>query len=437
MRLGFEGTGASVEIADDALLRRAIACAADRWPHGPVAAASDPASTVTRLGRDDYLLEAPGQDPVRDDALCVACAMMIDVVQAVLAEQPDMLSFHCAAVEIGGSLLLIPSRGHAGKSTLVARLAAEGIRIWCDDILPVAPGDREGLALGIAPRLRLPLPKHTSPGFRAFVSRHLSVDDGAYGYLRLPDGQLARHGETARLGRILILDRREGARAELGRASRSDALRALIGQNQTMRSASGALLDRLHAMMDRLPAYVLRYHDLEEAAALVTSTFASPLNPSGLPRLDVRFIDGQAGGDGSPVPFDGGLGNSHSHPGAPSNAIPVPEAARWRRAPGIVIREVDGDVFLSDPGGARLFHLNAMGAGLWSVLEHPTSLADAAEMFATAFPDVQPQRIRTDLAVLFGSLAAAGLVEAPLEAPGSTDTGAIEPRRAAQAKYTT
>ena len=52
-----------------------------------------------------------------------------------LAENPELLCMHGAAVKIGNALVCFPARFRAGKSTLMACLAARGHQVFADDVL--------------------------------------------------------------------------------------------------------------------------------------------------------------------------------------------------------------------------------------------------------------------------------------------------------------
>ncbi|MFP5482167.1 MAG: hypothetical protein ACLGGW_02685, partial [Gammaproteobacteria bacterium] len=93
------------------------------------------------------------------------------------------IALHAGAVAISNRLIAITGPRRAGKSTLIARLCAEpDLQIFCDDVLPISPLG-EGVALGVAPRLRLPLPAKASQHFKQFARQHLGPHDNRYGYL--------------------------------------------------------------------------------------------------------------------------------------------------------------------------------------------------------------------------------------------------------------
>lgn len=388
MFLRFEDTNVVVEVPADTAFRGALQAAAFDWAVQETAFAA-PASRVTRRGAR-YVLHSPGREPIEASAVEAVCGLLVDVVDAVIEETPSVLCLHGAAVEFVGRLVVFPSRSHAGKSTLTARLAAGGHTILGDDILPLTPDDRSGVALGIAPRLRLPLPAASTAAFRRFVADNAAVDDGRYLYLDADCGALAPRGTVREIGAIVLLDRLADGPAAFFRASESEALQTLIRQNFTSGTQAAVLMDRLHALVGRLPCFKLTYSDLEDATALIEDRFRRwPVSTDGLPQ----------------------------GPGAPSEALGEvgrPQRSgdqRFRQVGGIDLRQVEGDLFLADRDGVAIYHLNAIGTGIWNLLAEPTSPNDAVEILAAAFPDTDPAQIDQDARALFGELEAAGFVE--------------------------
>ena len=50
--------------------------------------------------------------------------------------------------------------------------------------------------------------------------------------------------------------------------------------------------------------------------------------------------------------------------------------AYWRE-PGVTLRTVDNDIFLVNTDDAAVFHLNAVAASVWHILERPTRVGVA------------------------------------------------------------
>lgn len=80
------------------------------------------------------------------------------------------------------------------------------------------------------------------------------------------------------------------------------------------------------------------------------------------------------------------------------------------RAPGLLVREVDGETVVFQPDGA-LFVLDPLASVVWGLLDGRTPLATTYAELATAFGET-PDRIATDVAALLGPMLDAGLLVA-------------------------
>lgn len=415
MRIAFEGLAATVEAPDCPEFLTAMKSAAIGWPFHAVETGAEPIARVTK-SRRYYRIHVPGEEPMSATAVGAACSLMVSLAEAFVIENPSRLCLHGGAALLADRLVVFPGRSHTGKSTLIARLAAGGHGIFCDDILPLDGAD--GVAMGAAPRLRLPLPARVSRAFRNFVARHAGASDGVYQYLSLPDGGLARHGATAPLGAIVLLDRHRSGPATMHEAPRSLALKLLARQNVSRNDDARPLLAQMHAIVQRLPCYVMSYSDLEEATALLEAAFARwPACPRLSPPIDPAALSDRmlerddAGADDGPEDAAPGY-----RPGM-----------RLVRNPGISLHDVDGEAFLAGSDAtAAIQHLNPVGAGIWSLLARPTDEGEAVHALAVAFPDVDPQVITRDVASLFLDLHRSGFaVEAPETAGRASDESRV------------
>lgn len=402
MLLGFDDTAATLEVPECPLFLEAMRAAAPDWPFHPTASPASPAARIVKVG-GGYLIRSPDGEDIEASAVGAACSAICDLATAFADERPDQLSLHCAAVLSAGRLVVMPSRSHAGKSTLATRLAAAGHTLFGDDMLLVDRDDRTGTAMGVAPRLRLPLPAGAGEVFGGFVARNGGARDARYLYLDLPGSLLARRGTRAEIGAILLLDRRRGMPARLHRAAHNAALQTLIRQNVTATGEAAALLARASALVARLPCYALVYDDLDEAAALFATSFSAwpPPVPPDLPllpyRLDAEALAGMAREDGAD--------------GLPSLSRSFDKSTRLRRHAGVSITRSGTEAFLAGGAEQSILHLNEIGTGIWTLLAEPISEAEASDLLAAAFPDVDPATIEKDVASIFAALASAGMIE--------------------------
>jgi ribosomal protein L34 len=348
-----------------------------------------------RREQNRYRIASPWLDEpvVEQTEVGAVFSLVAEIACAFAAENAKSLCLHCAAVESDGHLVLFPNSENAGKSTLAARLAAQGLRLFVDDVLPISENGREGVSLGIAPRLRLPLPSSAGALFRAFTDTHRGPCDEEFLYLTLPASRLAAHGQAAPLGAAVLLDRQRSGRATLTPLSRGPALRQLIIQNFAPKGTSIATLDHLRRLIERTACFTLTYSNLDEAAALLIDRFSATHAPWRQKRADQAGIKDRA------------------------ISIEVASDARQSRAicfaqaTGVTLRAVGDDIFLVKPGEPPIFHLNTVAASLWRLLERPTTLAAAIDAVRQAFPQANARQVERDVRAVFATLQEDGLIQ--------------------------
>lgn len=320
-------------------------------------------------------------------------SLAAELACAFAGERPGSICLHCAAVEANGRLLVFPSSENAGKSTLAARLAARGLRIFADDVLPLSESGQEGASLGVAPRLRLPLPCREGTPFHDFITTHRGPHDEEFLYLSLSNTHLALHGQTAPLGATIFLDRRRSAAAELRPLARGLALRQLIIQNFAPDGTSVAALERLCSLVERTACFSFTYSDLDEAAESLSCRFSTSHAPW-LQKSDDECLDTCAGR----IPVDEITDSVRPH------------SALFVQTGGVTLRAVGEDIFLVKPGDAAIYHLNAVAANLWRLLEQPITLDRAIHAVRQAFPHVDTGRVKRDVRSVFVTLRDQGLI---------------------------
>ncbi len=132
------------------------------WPCAEGAGSVLPFADVSKDGAKwDVRILGPDPRQKTYDVVNGICDLIVELNWSRLRQKTELLCLHAAGVEMGEALLVLPSGRRAGKSTLTAELARRGHRVFSDDILALqldANGVAIGLATGISPRLRLPLP---------------------------------------------------------------------------------------------------------------------------------------------------------------------------------------------------------------------------------------------------------------------------------------
>lgn len=385
--------GVSVQVALQAApdVEIALGQVLNGWsPHGNALAAVKDRQSSVQGGPTGYraascYLEAPLEGLGVAGA---ACAVVADLAQDYFETRPGLVALHCAAFRYGDRLIALTGPSRAGKSTLAARLTMEtDMQVFCDDVLPLLD-DNQAIGLGIAPRLRLPLPDGCSPAFVAHVRRHMGPRDDSYGYLCAPT--VAPHGTRTPLSVLLILDRRANAPARLHEVGDDDALHYLLAQNMSDLHSAERAFDRLCGLLSGLSCLRLVYSDLEDAVALIRRAFHGAARPSPETRI------GPALPDAPPLT-----------PGNPALSASI----SWSRKPDVVIQPKGSSAFLWQPGKQQIWHLNTLGLAVWTLLEIPGSAQDIAMILAEQFPDEDKDRLICDVGALLDALADGHLIE--------------------------
>lgn len=309
------------------------------------------------------------------------CALIADLALGFCESLPGGMGLHCGAVRLGqGPLLLLAGPRRAGKSTLIARLAREETaKIFCDDVLPItAQGD--ALALGLAPRIRLPAAPalgHVTP---------LLADD-RYAYLRPRNP--AAHGTRARPKVLVALDRRPGSGApRLHQLPPDAAIRLILQQTLTLADTPAAALAQAEALLHGMTCVTLRYDALEPATALLGAAFGgtTALPPDLLPPLPSAAL-----ASGANLPLD----------------LPL------QRHPEVHLRHFGQSLFLWHPDTPMLWHLNPLAQAIWALLETDQTTSSLVGLLCEAFPHIPPDQIATDVAAFLGAAQDSGLVTSP------------------------
>ncbi|MDO5528713.1 MAG: PqqD family protein [Paracoccus sp. (in: a-proteobacteria)] len=387
--LQFPGLPGPVRLDDAYPVGKGLRAVLNGWsPSDLTGAKGAPVSAVSHEA-GGYRVDSPYLDePLERLPLASAvCGVLADMSEAFFEGRRGAATLHCGAFETGGRLIALTGHAHAGKSTLMARLSAEpDLVIYCDDILPLGE-DGSGIALGAAPRLRLPLPKAASAAFCDHVARHAGPSDDEYCYVCAPN--IAAHGRSAPLSVLIVLDRRQEGQAALHQLGRHEAIHHLLTQNMTDFASAEDGFEKANALAANLLTLRLVYSDLEDAAALLRRAFVghARINP--------------AVSIGKPLPPLEPEGEA---------APPADPDTSFKRAPNTALRAHGEAAFLWRKRGQTLFQLNAVGAAIWALLEIPGSAHDLVLVLAEAFPDVNYDQLTRDCCALLGELHADGLI---------------------------
>jgi len=224
----------------------------------------------TQFVRSSRWLDQPVgfEDPV--DAVC---DFFVDLIKAYLDTATGMMCLHGAAARFNDGLVIFPSTYRSGKSTLSVELARRGVHIFSDDVLPIENNRNFGVAPGILPRLRRPIPDQTGSAFLNFAKSRLSAANERYQYIDLHNHEIAPLGETAPISGIVLLERDDTFAPELRHAKESDIVKNIILRNFSKNVAAADVLDRLIEISWQADTHILRYATVEQAADLLCERF--------------------------------------------------------------------------------------------------------------------------------------------------------------------
>lgn len=347
------------------------------------------ASVVGAAGR--YRLHALelGPPSYQSDAVNAACDLTGLVARQYVWGRVDRIALHAAAVVVNGSLVAFPAQRRAGKSLLTLAAAQLGARVFSDDVLPIefVPGyPLLGVAMGIAPRVRLPLPC-SELRLPESDTQQPAVQNGQYRYVAVPG--LASAEEKLPIGAFVALERRDDGPAKTEPMSRGTMLGSLLTQNFGRGPDAETILTGLHALAASVPSYRLTYSDPVAAAAHLLSEVGTHLCTSA-PQLPLIKLSAE---------------QTATSFGAESDD----ERTYWRR-PDARLHQLEGECYAANARRDRVLHLNEGMVRIWTLLAEPTNRRQVVVLMQAAFPDVAAEQVALDVAAGFDALATAGLI---------------------------
>ena len=207
------------------------------------------------------------------NAVDAACDFIVDLIHAYIADNEGLLCLHCAAVKFNQGLVVFPNTYRAGKSILSLKLVSCGGQLFTDDVLPITSHGNFGMALGILPRLRLPLPEALGGAFSNFAFEHAGPKSDRYLYVKLSKREQAELGTTAPIRGITILQRDTAAKPALMKVKNSTVVRDVILRNFARQNSALEIVDRLYSIAEKADCYTLRYASLDQAVELLDDAF--------------------------------------------------------------------------------------------------------------------------------------------------------------------
>lgn len=357
---------------------------------------TSPCMTVAPAEDGRYVIVANGSGGAKKvfDAVSTICDMIAELSRELLRSNPRVLCLHGAAIDFAGRLVIFPNSRRAGKSTLTACLARLGLAVFSDDFVPISiagNGRILGLANGICPRLRRPVPEGFSDGFHAWVTANPGPANDRYKYLSLPG--LPANCTALPLGAIVMLDRDDSAETALCALDEATAMKTLLHQNFARNVHSETILSMVATLLTSAPLFRLNYSSAEGAAELLKERFSQWSAPA--PALDLSRDRGfrQAETDRLHAPRAGF-----------DRQIP------YTQAPGVAEVALNGAAYLTDAAGIGIHRLNSGATGIWRLLADPMSFAEVCSVLSEAFPDIADERIEAEAGRTMERFAASGLI---------------------------
>ncbi|MDH3594244.1 MAG: PqqD family protein [Rhodospirillales bacterium] len=388
--LEFEGLSQRIVLLD---CREVYACFPEvfrGWKIREAGATAQPPILTLEHSTEGYTLETPwlAKPLVRHDKIDALCGFIAEFVRAYVNDDQRLLCLHGAAAEFTGRLVIFPNRYRAGKSVLSACLAAAEVRLFADDVLPIGGPDDHGMAPGIVPRLRLPLPDNLAPATRDFLEARRGPSGKRYLYLDLTATELASYGTLAPIGGFVLLEREAGAELDLAPVDPGEMLRQVIWQNFARETPAPEILRRLERIVGRARCLRLRYDRADEAVALLKESFTS-----------------------WPAAAEDPQGAVQNAPG-PGSSTPVRDvpAGCYLRNPEVTETKVGEEHFLADSKGAAIHNLNPVGSALWQLMIQPKTIDELVDPLHAAFPQIARTQIEQDVRALLKGLIAKRLV---------------------------
>lgn len=207
------------------------------------------------------------------DPVDVVCDLVVDLIHAFVAENDGLLCLHCAAIEFKKGLVIFPNTYRSGKSTLALKLASCGARLVTDDVLPILKPNNMGMALGILPRLRMPLPDCSGQLFRDFISLKAGPKNRRYLYVDLNIHEQATFGTVLPIKGIVVLQREEDTQHMIRAEKKSRIVKDLILRNFARQNPGLEIIDRLYSVGENADCYTLKYDDLDQAVKVLEDVF--------------------------------------------------------------------------------------------------------------------------------------------------------------------
>lgn len=190
------------------------------------------------------------------------------------------LMLHAGVVERGGRALLMPAFPGSGKSTFSAALMLRGWRLLSDEFALIRPADPD-LRLNPLPR-PIALKNRSIEVIRQFSDQAVlgpvfpNTRKGDVAHLMASLDSQHRDLQTVTPGWFVFVQYRTGAATEITPLAKGQAFLRVSGNSFNYRLQGARGFEAVAALVERCPAYVLTYSDLNDAVARIEALTRTP-----------------------------------------------------------------------------------------------------------------------------------------------------------------
>ena len=148
------------------------------------------------------------------------------------------------------------------------------MQLFTDDALPVTSNNNEGMATGLYPRLRLPLPETVTENFRKYIKKRIVLRNDRYCYISLDQDEQPPLGTTAPIRGIILLNLDLNSNApNLISIGKKDAIKEVILRNFARQNKALDIVERIYMIAEDADCYKLTYANPDRAAKLLIKHF--------------------------------------------------------------------------------------------------------------------------------------------------------------------
>jgi PqqD family protein of HPr-rel-A system len=336
---------------------------------------------VRRTGREHRLLLDGEVLVATPDPALVLAQLVWQVNQAAVAAAGDGLALHAAGVARDGRAAVLSGGTGAGKSTLAARLVADGCAYLGD----------EAVLLGAASSAVVAYPKPLTLEAPSWPLLRLGdLDPVAAPYQRVErqvaPGELRAGATSAAAAPTLVVVLDPTAPGGLAPMRRAETVAALAGQSFNLHTLGPAGFARLVRAVAAARCERLGRTDLAAASATIRALLSEAAPP--------------------PTPTTITTTSDPASRALAERALST-QGPRVRGA--LEVAEIDGEAVVFDPAAGKVHHLNASAFAVWRALDGTRGPAEVARAIAEELAVAEPE-VRAHVGRLVDDLAREGLL---------------------------